>query len=92
MEPVSAIAGAIGAVANMVTASIPSDELKRERFKVRYPIIYANIRMRMYKKCLRHLRFRWHEDIDSFVKLTAAAFPKDEQEYMILLLHKTLHR
>ena len=76
----------------LVTGVLPSSETQRDMFKEKHPIRYARIRMRMYRKCLEHLKFRWHEDIDTWVRFTAAAFPKDEQDYMIKLLHQTLLR
>lgn len=91
-DPVSAVANAAQALFHLVTASIPSDELQRERFKIKYPLIYARIRKRVYRQILGHLRFRWHEPVDAYVRLVAGAFPKDEQDYMITLARATLKR
>lgn len=91
-DPISAIANAAQALFHLITATIPSDELQRERFKLRNPIIYAHIRMRAYRQILRHLRFRWHEPVEPYVRLVAGAFSKDEQDYIITLVRATLKR
>lgn len=91
-EPITAGLNLGTELLTLVTGVLPSDETQRDMFKEKYPIRYARIRMRMYRKCLRHLQFRWHEDIDTFVWFTMGAFPKDEQDYAIKLLHQTLQR
>lgn len=91
-EPISAVANAAQALFHLITASIPSDELQRERFKRRNPIAYARIRKRIYNSIISHLKFRWHEPVEPYVRLVAGAFPKDEQDYMITLARATLKR
>ena len=91
-DPISAVANAAQALFHLITASIPSDELQRDRFKLRNPIIYAHIRARTYRQILRHLRFRWHEPVEAYVRLVAGAFTKDEQNYMVTLAQATLKR
>lgn len=91
-EPITAGLNLGTALVTMVTGVLPSDETQRDLFKMRYPIIYARIRKKMYNQCLTHLRFRWHEDIDKWVDFTCGGLLPDEREYMKQLLHQTLKR
>ena len=91
-DPVTSIADAISNVALLFTKAIPSDEIRMARLKAQSPLIYARKRKQWYNQCLRHLRFRWHEDIGAWVNLTGGGFLPDEREYAKVLLHEDLKR
>lgn len=91
-EPITAGLELGTALVTMITGVLPDNETQRDLFKQRFPIRYANIRIKMYRKSLNHLKFRWHEDIDTWVDLTCGALLPDERTYMKVLLHQTLKR
>ena len=92
LDPITGIATAISDVSKLITKAIPSDELQAARFKQRSPLIYANIRERIHKKCLKQCRKRWHQDIDATVDLLGGALLKDERDYMKKIIHSELQR
>ena len=91
-DPISGIAAAVSDLALLLTKAIPSDEQRMLVLKQRSPLIYARIRKRWYNQMFRHLRNRWHEDIDSWVDLTGGGFMPDERVYAKRLLHADLKR
>ncbi len=91
-DPVSAVANAAQVMFHFITATLPSQPQRLAAFKLRNPAIYAHIRMRIYRQLLTHLRFHWHEDITTYIRLMAGAFTVDEQNYMITLAQEDLKR
>lgn len=47
---------AITALMALITKALPDDELKRERLKLRYPLLYQNIKVRQLKKARRFIK------------------------------------
>lgn len=57
------------ALTALITKALPDDELKRERFKMKYPLLYQQVRIRQLKKAKR------------FIKNSGVS-PKDFAEYV----------
>lgn len=91
-DPVSAVSNAAQVLFHFLTATLPSDAQRLAAFKLRNPLIYAHIRMRIYRRILSHLRLHWHEDITTYVHLVAGGFTPEEQGYMIKLAQADLKR
>lgn len=47
---------AITALLVLITKALPDDELKRERLKLRYPLLYQNIKVRQLKRARRFIK------------------------------------
>lgn len=67
MEPVSAIADAVTATMSMITKALPNDELQRERFKLRFPLLYQWVKTKQLRRAAREIE-RNHYHVEDFVK------------------------
>lgn len=83
-----ALLASITALLSLITKALPDDELKRERFRLRYPRLYQRILKRILNKAAKDLKQMGVTAEDEHVISAYSASLKMDENFKTLLKQK----
>lgn len=93
MPPViESIADAVTATMAMITKSLPSDEERLLRFKLKYPKKYMRVKMQILRNSFRYLRHHREVTAEEFVSFIGGVYTPEEKQQLITVLNKELNK
>jgi hypothetical protein len=88
MPVVESIADAITATMAMITKSLPSDEERLLRFKLKYPKRYMRVKMQILRQSFRYLKHHRQITPDEFVAYIGGIYSIEEKQILVSMLNK----
>lgn len=90
MPVIESIADAVTATMSMITKSLPSDEERLQRFKLKYPKKYMRVKMQVLRASYRYLKHHRAVTPEEYVAFIGGIYTPEEKQQLIDVLNKEL--